>query len=329
MACVHLAKTGVNMDLRKMRYFCRVLEAGSISRAALSLHVAQPALSKSIQALEEDLELELFRRTTKGAIPTEAGERLYEHAQIIFNQIDRLRVDLRKSGIRPSGYVVVGMPYSIMSKLGMPLLLEAKDRFPEIRLEVTQDHSHILAEKLRSQRLDVAIMVAQRKDWMISSVPLLVEELFVLQKKSEDREPRTEISFQDASALSFVLPPFGNGLRTAVESHFRARSLPLNVKYEVDAIGLIPECVRAGLAAAILPGGCISETLRDSIDVLRFSQAGFQRTLVISQPVNTALTPAAEAIALLLRDVIRDLADRGAWLGGETIDAIQPTSDGM
>ena len=64
------------MDVRRLRYFCRVVESGSMSRAATSLNVAQPALSKSIQTLEQELETELFQRTSKGKVPTEAGERL-------------------------------------------------------------------------------------------------------------------------------------------------------------------------------------------------------------------------------------------------------------
>jgi DNA-binding transcriptional LysR family regulator len=309
------------MDLRKLRYFCRVIESGSMSRAAASLNVAQPALSKSIQGLEQDLETELLQRTSKGAVATEAGERLYEHAQIVFNQIARARSDVTKSNDRPSGHVVIGMPHSIISKIAMPILREVTERHPLIRVEITQDHSHVLAARLRSGRVDVAIMAAQRQAMEISSLPILVEELFLLCPPPTDPAAKQSMTFRQASRLNYVLPSLGNGLRTSAESHFKARSLPLNVRFEIDAIGLIPECVEAGLGSTILPGGCITERMANRLRVLRFAPTGCHRTLVISQPSDAVTSTATAAIVTLVKDLVRKLVDEDQWLGGRPVES--------
>lgn len=307
------------MDLRKLRYFCRVVEAGSMSRAAASLNVAQPALSKSIQALEAEMETGLLQRTSKGACPTEAGERLYEHAQIIFTQIDRARAEVRRTTQRPSGHVIVGMPHSVTQRLGMPLLKAATARYPLIRMEIAQDQSHILPARLRSGRVDFAVSAAQRPSAEITAAPLLVEELFLVMPADPTLPARASISFEDAARLSYVLPSLSNGLRTTAESLFKARSLPLNVRYEVDAIALIPECVRAGLGATILPGGCIGPEMAARMLVVPFTES-CHRTLVVSQPASQAPTPAASAIIGLARDVTRELVADNAWLGAKLVE---------
>lgn len=307
------------MDMRRLRYFCRVLESGSMSRAALSLNVAQPALSKAIQCLEQDLGTQLLQRTSKGAVATEAGERLYEHAQIIFTQIDRAKADIRESAIRPTGHVVVGMPYSIISKLGMPLLKAVTQRYPSIQIELAQQHSHMLATPLRSGRIDMAVLATQRRSSELTVSPFLVEELFLLAPRDRLEGDSQTIGFLEASRLSYVLPSLSNGLRAAAESQFKARSLPLEVLYEIDSISLIPQCVEAGLGAAILPGGCIDGAIMKRLAVRRFEEGGCHRTLVISRPASPAPTPACAAVMRLVMELTQNLVQSGRWPGARLI----------
>src|SRR5689334_11050734 len=234
------------MDLRKLRYFADVVEAKSISKAAESLHVAQPALSKSIASLEVELGAVLLQRSAKGVAMTEAGARLYEHCQIVFKQLDRARLDVRKSVERPSGVVTVGLPHSLMTVLALPMLQLTSARYPDVRLELKQEHTHVLGSNLRGGKLDFSIMANPRSTAGLTCRPLVEEELlFVEPIASRDRRKGGRVSFLEASHCEFILPSVGNGLRETAEGHFRARSLRLNVRYEVDAIALIVQCVEA------------------------------------------------------------------------------------
>ena len=118
------------MDLRKLRYFAGVVEAKSISKAAATLHVAQPALSKSIRSLEQDLGAVLSAALAAGRGRNEAGIRLYDHCQILFKQVDKARLDVLRSVEKPSGRSRLGMPHSLMAVLALPLLEQATKRFP-------------------------------------------------------------------------------------------------------------------------------------------------------------------------------------------------------
>jgi LysR family transcriptional regulator, nitrogen assimilation regulatory protein len=306
------------MDMRKLRYFSGIVEAKSISKAAEMLHVAQPALSKSIQALELDLGTPLLQRSAQGVATTEAGARLYDHCQILFKQIDRARLDVRKSVGRPSGLVTVGMPHSLMTVIALPLLEMTTQRCPDVRLVLKQEQSHLLANDVRLNKLDFAVIASPRSRSGLVCQALLVEELLFIEPRGmEDEDGETHISFESAARRQFVLPSVGNGLRACVEGHFRARSLPLDVKYEVDAIALITQCVEAGLGASLLPGGCLQRDAKyGRMRVRSFAEGGCHRNIVLCHAEEATISPAAAKTMSVAVEAARDLVQHGHWLGG-------------
>jgi len=305
------------MDLRKLRYFSNVVEARSISKAAHNLHVAQPALTKSIQALEEELGTALLQRSAKGVSTTEAGARLYEHCQIVFKQLDRARLDVRKSVERPSGVVTVGLPHSLMTVLALPMLQLTSARYPDVRLELKQEHTHVLSSNLRAGKLDFSIMASPHSAFGLVCRSLVEEELmFVEPVSGGEQGTATHMSFLEASGREFILPSVGNGLRAAAEGHFRARSLPLHVRYEVDAIALIIQCVEAGLGVSLLPGGCLKTDIdQGRVGAKLLAEGGCHRRIVLCHAAEATLSPAASTVMSLVDEAARDLIIRGGWRG--------------
>jgi LysR family nitrogen assimilation transcriptional regulator len=304
------------MDFRRLRYFMQIVEAGSISRASRSLNVAQPALTKAIQWLEGEFETPLLHRSTHGIATTEGGQRLYEHCQIIFKQLERARLDVRKSVERPSGHVTVGMPYSIVKVLTVALLEATTRVYPEVQVEISQDQSHLLSDRIRSGQLDFAVMAATRLTAGLVSSPLLREELFFIEKGTEGGIDNGGIAFADAARRRYVLPSVGNGLRASVEGHFRARGLRLDVVHEVDAIGMIIDCVEAGLGAAVLPGGCIQgETALRGIIARPFAEGGCRRAIAVCHSPSKTLSPAAVMMMGLVENLAHERVAQGRWLG--------------
>jgi LysR family transcriptional regulator, nitrogen assimilation regulatory protein len=306
------------VDLRKLRYFAGVVEAKSITKAAASLHVAQPALSKSIRSLEQDLGAVLLQRSPQGVAATEAGIRLYDHCQILFKQVDKARLDVLRSVEKPSGQVVVGMPHSLMAVLALPLLEQATKRFPEVRLELKQDQSHVLAAAVRTNKLDFAVIASPRSSSGLACQTLLIEELFFIELRQDDiDDAMTHISFADASRRQFVLPTVGNGLRAYVEGHFRARSLFLDVRYEIDAIALITQCVEAGLGVSLLPGGCLErDPAYHRLRVRSFDEGGCHRRLVLCHSEEAMPNTSVAKVVGLVAECAQDLMAKRNWLGG-------------
>jgi LysR family transcriptional regulator, nitrogen assimilation regulatory protein len=305
------------MDFRRLRYFAQIVEAGSISRASTTLNVAQPALSKAVQSLELEFETPLLQRSTHGVTTTEGGQRLYEHCQILFRQLERAKLDVRKSVERPSGHVTVGMPHSIVKVLTVPLLEATSRLYPQVQVEISQDQSHFLSDRIRSGRLDFAVMAATRPTTGLTTTPLLREELFFIEKPDRDgRADVSPIAFVEAATRRYVLPAVGNGLRGSVEGHFRTRGLQLNVVHEVDAIAMILDCVVAGLGAAILPGGCIQgEQAARTLAVRPFAEGGCRRTIAICHSPSKTFTPAAVTMMRLVEKLAHERVAQGLWLG--------------
>ena len=305
------------MDLRKLRYFAGVVEARSMSKAAERLHVAQPALSKSLRSLEEEFGTALLKRSSHGVAVTEAGERLYEHCDILFKQVERARLDVARSVDRPSGFVSVGMPHSLMAVLALPLLRAATQQLPDVRVELKQEQSHNLAAAVRSQKLDFAVAARPRSTAGLALRPLVSEELFFIEpRQKRGRARHAPISFEEASTRQFALPTIGNGLRAYAESQFRARSLALEVKYEIDAVALIPRCVVAGLGVSLLPGGCLqNDPVYSDLDTRSFDDGGCRRSVVVCRSEEAVPSPASERLVSLVEDMSRSLIGSGAWLG--------------
>ena len=110
------------VDLKNLRNFVAVASAGSISRAAENIHIAQPALSKQIQQIEDYFGTDLFVRTHRGVKLTPAGERLVNHAKGLLKRFDIALEDVREAISEPSGRVALGLPQSMAKYLAVPLV---------------------------------------------------------------------------------------------------------------------------------------------------------------------------------------------------------------
>lgn len=108
------------MDLRALRYFIAVLEAGSLSRAAHSLYVAQPALTAQIKKLEGELGAQLLERSHAGVTPTPAGAQLYEDARRLLSDADAMRERIQRLPQGPEGSVTIALPFLLTSLLAGP-----------------------------------------------------------------------------------------------------------------------------------------------------------------------------------------------------------------
>src|SRR5262245_19763197 len=109
------------MELRQLRYFVGVAEAGSLLKASSRLHVAQPALGQQVAALEDELGSKLFERSSRGMSLTEAGRTFLEHAKAVLANVERARAAVRETAAVPRGEVVIGFPTTIALAATLPI----------------------------------------------------------------------------------------------------------------------------------------------------------------------------------------------------------------
>src|ERR1700734_1225928 len=166
------------MDLRQLRYFVGIVQAGSLARAADRLHVAQSALSHHLGSLEAELKRPLLTRGPKGIVLTEAGSVLYRHAEAILRQFESAKRDAMSVLNAPSGSVSIGLPAAKAAILSYPVLARMRSAYPQVLLHVTDGNSSLLRERLVNGRLDIAVLFTDQAEHALAVEPLLHEELF-------------------------------------------------------------------------------------------------------------------------------------------------------
>lgn len=306
-------------DLRKLHYFARIVELGSISRASAELCTAQPALSKSIRCLEFDLRTPLLERSSKGVRPTRAGEKLYRHCKIVFRQLELARAEIQGTADIPMGSVTIGIPYSVNLILAAPLLRETLARFPEIDLQIVEEHSAGIAVQLLSNRFDMGLMVSEgNMNSALHAEEMLHEEfLLVSPANGAAREEERRVRLEDVVDRPLILAK--GQLRTMVEERFARRALRLGAVREIETFSMIPQCVEAGIGEAILPGGWISALGQTRTVCTGFTGGTMYRRLAICHSSARPLSHAALCIKRLIGQIAAELVETGQWNGARLV----------
>jgi LysR family tcuABC transcriptional regulator len=305
------------MELRQLRYFVRVVECGSLTRAAAELNVVQSALSQQVSRLESELSTRLLRRTSQGALPTEAGMAFFREAQLTLRHADAAASAAQHA--RLMGAVSVGLASTACSVLGMPLLLQVRERYPDVRLQIVESLSGHLAGMLNARQLDLAVLYGTHTARRWSMAPLLEERLFLIQSTSKPafHGAGATVGVAQLAEVPLLLPSGSHGLRSALEAAFTRAGRQPQVAAEIDSLATLMEAVDAGLGATIQPWAA-TRRFADADRRFRLSEIvdgdAVRRGFLCSLS-NDELSPAALAVRVVLASCTRDLVSSGTWTG--------------
>ncbi|TFW31566.1 LysR substrate-binding domain-containing protein [Massilia horti] len=311
------------MELRQLRYFVAIVDHGSLSRAALVLHVAQPALTQQLRALEEELGARLLHRSAQGVLSTDAGKVFYEHAQAILKQVADARAAVTQSADRPSGGVTLGLPHSISGALALPLLRAARAAYPEITLQLTEEISGNLTEQLKSGRLNLAVLFDDAPREHFAATALVEEDLmFVCRAGSSLAPPDAGVSLAQALDAPLILPAQQQGVRPLIEQAARRAGLVLENVIEINSIAILKSALLADMGATLLPVAPLQEEIASgALAAWPLLEPGLARRVTLCSSRNIPLTNAAAAIGKLVRQVTEELCAAGTWRGARLIAA--------
>ena len=305
------------MELRQLRYFVAIVDHGSLSRAAVVLHVAQPALTQQLRQLETELGAQLLHRSAQGVLSTDAGKVFYAHAQAILKQVSDARSAVTQSTTRPSGSVTLGLPHSISGALALPLLVAVRARYPEITLQLTEELSGNLAEQLKSGRINLAVLFDDGQLGAFDSAALVEEALmFVCRTGSAHNPAGASLSLADALATTLILPAQQQGVRPRIEKVARAAGLSLGDVIEINSIAILKSAILADMGATILPmAPLLAEIERGAMLARPIDGPALSRTVTLCASRSIPLTNAAAAVRRLVQEVTCELCGSGAWPG--------------
>lgn len=297
------------MDLTRLHYFVAVAEAGSFSRAAAALHQSQPALSRQVLLLEEEVGQRLLERTGRGAQLTEAGVALLAHARGIFALADRARVDMQERQQSPRGRLTVGLPPRVAHVLTADLVEQFHAQFPEAAITVVEGLSIRLREWLVAGRVDVAILFDPPHSPQLQQATLVREPLVLISVQPLPKR----IRLADVAQRTLVMPAGPHALRQLLEDHTRPRGLPLKLVAEVDSVQTVLSLVARGVADTVLPISAVKAWVYPQpLQVAAIHAPVMRNQLVLAEPTARPATRLTRFASQLLRELVAKHFDGAA-----------------
>ena len=328
------------MDLRALRYFIAVVEVGSLSRAAHSLYVAQPALTAQIKKLEAELGAQLLERSHAGVTPTPAGTQLYQDARRLLSDAEAMGERIRRLPQGPEGSVTIAVPFLLTTLLLRPVIAQLSQTHPRIRVFVLDGLSLTVQKAVLERRADIGIVVDTPALPGLDCRPMAQEDILLtgldrgaavvplLQGDPGGGLP--SLAFAHASRLPLVLQSRRFAIRQSVEAAAEQRGLRLNIVHEHDSARVIRSLYHCGAGFTFSPACTLAEVSLAQRQqsaapghwiVARVTDPALQRRYFVTTQASRADDAATAVVRECLLAHARSLIDGGQWQACWLLDA--------
>lgn len=305
------------MDIRQLNSFIQVVEFKSFTRAAKHLNVAQPALGLQIRRLEDELQVQLLVRHSRGVEPTPAGRVLLEHAHQISRSVAEARQALARFSGPPRGRVLLGMTPSINYMISADLIRRCNRELPDVSLSIEEQLSAGVVEWVALERLDMCLAYKIGDPTGLVFEPLFQEHLYFICSRERVPAAQTTIRFADIAHHSLIMPGHPHGLRRLVEELAVEHGVLLDVSFEMQSVSVVQDLVADGVGATILPyGGARRSVDEGGLAALRIIEPDVSRQIYLCYHQRRIPTTAEEHVRTLIRNVVLAIveASTGSWL---------------
>ncbi|UVK48691.1 LysR family transcriptional regulator (plasmid) [Mesorhizobium sp. AR07] len=300
------------MDLRQLKYFIGVVEAGSFTKAAAQLNVAQSALSLHVRQMEEEFGTQLLVRDRTGVTLTAAGTKLMRHARSILRQVNLAEEELTSKVKSPSGEVTIGIPSGAARVMVAELLSLAQERFPKVSLKIIEGMSGLIDEWMTSGRFNLAILYKTVESPDTST--LLAREEFCLVAPPNQPPFENTVRLSDLHAYPLAVPMRVNNVRRSVADVVAQHGCTLDVRFEVDSLSTINSMVMDGKAYSILtPSAIQREVSLGQVRMVRIVDPVITRSIVLAVNPRDERSVEVAAIRALVPEVAKKLTRDGKW----------------
>lgn len=305
-----------SLGSRALRYFVAIAELGNLSRAADNLRISQPALSRQIKRLEDQLGVELLVRHWRGCKLTHAGERLYGQAVALQKQLHQVYVDIAEEAKVVRGAVTLAVTPAAGEILVPELVTRYRALYPSIQVTVRQGYSDSVEQLLEAGHADLAVFPtygpSRSTSAQIVNKPLLVERELLVGPGA--RRMKRSYRFEELANIPLIVPVRGNGLRALIERLAMERAISLQFAAEVDGMTLIKALVKKQIGYTILPLHSIRPDLQSgALKAAEITSPPIERRFVVAHHAGRPLSRPANLMLPLVVEVTRELVSNGAW----------------
>ncbi len=309
------------MDLKQLKTFICVAEAGSLSRASDRLRIAQPALSRHIKLLEADIGVELFVRHVRGMDLTEPGKELLQRVAGLVRQLDQSVQDVQSMRSEVKGNVAIGLMPTVTSVLAVPLVERVNRELPDVSLRLVEGYSGHLVEWLQRGDVDISFLYGPSTDFHLRSLELLYEPISLVSPIGAFPDSQQTVSLTDAAALPLAMPSHPHGMRIVLDAACEKAGIKLTPALVGDSYHVLKSIVSGGVYHTLLPKSAIQGEVRAGhVEARDLVSPAVNRQLILAMPSDRTNTRATDAVVAIVKKEIAKMIDDGDWVAVAAAD---------
>ncbi|SEO57061.1 LysR family transcriptional regulator [Trujillonella endophytica] len=315
------------MDLRQLRAVVTAAETGSVTKAAQLLYLAQPAVSRQISSLEEELGVQLFDRTSSGMRPTAAGLAFVTRARRVLSELERARAEVAPTREAVTGIATIGILGSVEHLLAGPLVEVIGRKHPGIELHLATAYSGHLQQWLDDGDLDLALLYNLTTTQSVRVLPLLRDKLWAVAPREAGLRADQPVDLATVLSHPFIMPIAGqHGIRLLLDEARLHCDVQPRVVAQANSIALQTLLVEAGHGWTVLPGAGVSHhALEGRLSAAPLRAPEIVRTVGLGLPRAGKTPPAVEVVATELLTLVRAAVRSGRWASAELITNAVPS----
>lgn len=257
------------MDSATLKTFVTIADLGSFSLAAEQLHVTQPAISKRIASLEQELNTRLFDRIGRQTTLTEAGHILYQRARHILLELDDSRREIANLSQHISGKLIIATSHHIGLHRLPPVLKAYVAAYPDVELDIRFMDSEAACYAVQHGELELAIVTlpleysSEIKTKVVWHDPLsfVIGRAHALSKLVKTTNGKSSVRLEDLMSHSAILPGETTFTRQLIDNALQQHALKLNVSMSTNYLETIKMLVSVGLGWSVLPLSMVDKDL--------------------------------------------------------------------
>ena len=239
----------MNIDFELYRIFYVVANHKNITKASEELHISQPAISKSIKNLEDQLGGQLFVRTKRGVVLTDEGKEFYNYIKQAIEYINNAENKFTDLINLETGTIKIGISTTLTKEFLLPYLEEFHEKYPKIDIQIDTNITPELLHKLRNGLLDIVILNLKGKSYG-DDLEIIkcrkVTDCFAVNKKYKDLIDK-ELSLKELNNYPLILQPKGSNTREFLDTFARENGVTLKSGIELAGYSLVVEFTKIGL----------------------------------------------------------------------------------
>lgn len=311
------------MELRQLRTILAIAETGSLTKAAELLHIVQPALSRQLKQLEDELGAPLFERNRLGMVLTAPGRRFVHQVRESLKGLNQAKADIASAATNLMGSVAIGMLPGLAAALAGPLVTTLQRQYPDLKVRIATGFSDFLQDGLEDGKLDICLMGDYLQSELLQTSPVFTEPLYVAGLPGCGLAQSTPINLVEVSKMPMVVPE-ARSLRNVIDRACTIIGVNLNLVAESDNTAVILDLVERGVGYTILPVMPITTMLKEGRIVgAPIISPNLQRTVMICHPVLNrnphTVNALHSALLNLLKPYVQTFSDVGVvWLAQES-----------